>query len=520
MSMQRFFCLLLFIAMPLVLGGCLGGGGQGAKILNTTPKQDFFRLKVDFDKPGVATDTRELTKFLREFKKLFTKVDDPTLKNGVRRYLALVKNLQAEIDFVKERSKSFDHEKTYAPLKDAYRWCWHILKNDPMDLDTCYLMARTCLNMARFADDKTLEPGERDQLFTTALRQLARIEAVDPEFEASFRLGGSKITLLEVAYLRIEILVTMDRIVQAWRALQDVYYQFSRTHKDAEHIFWKAILDVKTSRFEEAMLTLAEFKTDDHREYLRRNIALCVLEDLYKLRDSYTGESSREDLKILKELRGGRNDAYSKGNYDLVKYLYPPVTSEIRTSLLKAFMSGMAERVAVGFSGLARREELSRDARLDSWFAFFDSVSSAARGREDQTDFDIQKAFEELVALEPDPYTLASIFRITQGVLPSDLPEDPDDKGPRLAWYEVVTDKGVPKSIALELYSPEPLADMVAKPRGGGEGYRLQPQKDPLRLDVDCRALLQALPQGLNIMDIFCRDKGGKVYVRSVILPK
>lgn len=514
---------MILIVMALCLGGCIGGGGQGAKILNTTPKQDFFRLKVDFDKPGVSTDTRELTKFLREFKKLFAKVDDPTIKNGVRRYLALVKNLQAEIDFVKERGKSFDHEKYYAPLKDAYRWCWHILKSDSMDLDTSYLMARTCLNMARFAQPDTLEPGEREELFSTALRHLARIEAVAPDFEASFRLGGNNIGLLEIAYLRVEVLISMDRVAQAWREIQTIYYQFSRINKDAEHVFWKGVVALKASRFDDAILTLAEFKTDDHMDYSRRNLALCMLEELYKLRESYTGESARDDIKILKDLRGGRKDAWSRGNFSIIDALFPPVKSEARTSLLKAMMDGMGERIVNGFSGLARDGELSVDGRVDSWFAFFDIKTDEAGGK-GKVDFDFQKAFEELMTLEPDPFTLGRIFSMTQKLSGASTESEGEGDGDKaelnVFWYEVRRDRGVPKDILLEIYSPEPLADIVARPRGGGEGYRLQPQKDPFRLDIDCRALFSALPQGLNILDIYCRTKSGRIDVTPVILPK
>jgi hypothetical protein len=152
--MRRLIVLLFLFILAGLSVGC--GGGKGTQILNTTPRQDFFRLKVRFNKAHVITDTRELKDFLKELKKLHLKVEDASVRRGIRKYLALVKNLMAELEFFKEKKSSFKHEPAYAPLKDAFRWCDTILRNDPSDLEAAYIMARTCFNLARFSDPEKI----------------------------------------------------------------------------------------------------------------------------------------------------------------------------------------------------------------------------------------------------------------------------------------------------------------------------------------------------------------------------
>lgn len=558
----RAVTLIAFLALPLLTGGCLGGGGSGSKLLNTTPRQDFFRLKVNFNKPEVASDHKELDKYLRELKALFEKIDDPTLKNGIRQYLALVKILSAELDFSQERGKSFDHAKYYAPLKDAYRWCRFLLDRDPADSDTCYLMARTCFDLVRFAPPEALTPLEAWDLYESAFRHLARIGAVKSDFETSFKIGGRRLGSMDFDYLRHEMYLTRGQLVLARHTLDRIHYQYSRTRRDPEYILARAMGESRAAALDDAMFTLSEFKTGEHDDYYRRNLALHLLEELICLKEKYTGEKLSEDARIVAEMRKKRRDFYSTARLAPISAMSSaaPVSSELQVAAYRAFSAGESAKAAREFKILGADGKATVEERSDALIGLLllatvdrdadrrgaDSRNSNHRNanrqdvesrgdtakKEEKAAADLlgedyeyhpssvmagpmQETFEALAALVPESHLLQEALWIAEGWAPD--PEAPV----RPVWVHLKKLKMAGLAdLAFELYAPEGLADIVVRPRGEEKGLRIKLPKDPFEMLIPAGGLVDNLPWGISIIDLYCKDQAGKIAVIPFAVPR
>jgi hypothetical protein len=420
----------------------------------------------------------------------------------------------AELEFFKEKKSSFKHEPAYAPLKDAFRWCDTILRNDPSDLEAAYIMARTCFNLARFSDPEKIASRDISELYERGFKWISRIEGLDKKFEAAFTLGGDEVNLLDVQYLKFNMRLSLDQPILSSEILQNIYYRFSRTKKDAEYLLSQALLEIKVSDFESAMMTLAEFKTDEHMDFAYKNQALHYLEKLYELKSIYTGEEFKDELKTVTSLKKNKKDFFSSGKFISLDEdpVAKPIKSEILVSALKDFLSARSGKAIQGLKEYLETEP-SDFSKIDTLFGLITLVLDR-KNKNLNSGLTGQSLFEELARLDKgQEVTIKSLWMINN-YIPN--PEVVNFLGLNLEYDRL----NRLKSLSFELFFPSMAKDVVVRLNANDKGFRISVPDDPFNYTIKADMLIPKIEPGIAVIELYCKDSTDKTAIVPVAFPR
>ena len=301
--------IILTVGILCLLGGCLGESGSGGAVVNFTPDQEFYRLRLTFHEETTAYSKKSLDEHMRLLQSLEKKTDSRALKIGLRRYIALTLYLKARLESFEKLTDS-KAARRLDRITEAQKLLVKLEEADPDSLDNACIRGLT----ERLLGELTPEDEAATAHRTQALRLFRKVRLTKPDFASSFLIGGRPVTALEVLLLEADVYRSLHRyrVAAAWfeRALASD----TTLRRNSSYRIPKARLMVEFGRWDEAIKLLNVYKGERYRDDPRWGIALWMLKGIHERLSKINKQEHEVDINIITGLLENSKNMFSEAS--------------------------------------------------------------------------------------------------------------------------------------------------------------------------------------------------------------
>ena len=298
------FLLISFLG---VLCGCLGEGGGGGAVLNFTPEQEFYRVKLTFHEETLKYSKTLLDEHLKQLRNLEKKTDSRALKIGIHRYIALDLYLKARLESFEEAKDEKSMQRRLDRAEEAEKILLKLVDVNPDDLDCALILGLTEQLLGQLQPDTALSTAHWEQ----ALKYFRKVRLTDPGFESTFLIGGHPVTALDALLAEADVYRCLGRFQIAATWFERALASDPTVRRRSNYRIPKALMAADMLYWDEAIALLELFKGDRFRDDPDWGMGLWILKGIYQRLLEIGNSEYQTDIQTVTDLLKDSNNYFS-----------------------------------------------------------------------------------------------------------------------------------------------------------------------------------------------------------------
>ncbi len=330
-SYLKLTVVCVLVAVLGVLSGCLGEGGGGGAVVNFTPEQEFYRVKLTFHEENIKYSKTLLDEHLKQLRNLEKKTDNRALKIGIHRYIALDLYLKARLESFETVKDEKSFQRRLDRAGEAEKILLKLVEVDPENLDCALILGLTEQLLGQLQPDAVLAAAHLEH----ALKYFRKVRLTDPGFESTFLIGGHPVTALDALLAEADVYRCLGRFQIAATWFERALASDPTVRRRSNYRIPKALLAADMLYWDEAIALLELFKGDRFRDDPDWGMGLWLLKGIYQRMLEIGNSEYQTDIQTVTDLLKDSNNYFSGTKISLFLTVLKMVPPQ-RTRLVKA----------------------------------------------------------------------------------------------------------------------------------------------------------------------------------------